>query len=156
MRGDPRIVDYLNELLTLELTVINQYFVHAKMCESWGYRRLAERFRKDALDEMRDAESLIERILFLEGVPNVQRIGTVALGETVAEQLRLARDAERNALELLARGIALADEVGDRATREFLAPKLADEEAHLGWVETQLSLIEQVGEQGYLAQQIRE
>jgi bacterioferritin len=156
MQGDQRVIDALNELLTLELTVVNQYFVHAKMCENWGYKRLADKFRKDAMDEMKDAEELIERVLFFEGVPNVQRLDTVALGETVDEQLRLALDAERNAVQLIANALKAADAAGDEATREFLAPHLPEEEGHIDWIETQLSLIEQVGEQNYLATQIRE
>ncbi len=156
MKGDQRVIDVLNELLTLELTVVNQYFVHAKMCENWGYKRLADRFRNDAMDEMRDVEEIIDRVLYFEGVPNVQRLGTVALGETPAEQLRLAHDAERNAIALLTRAIKLCDEVGDEGTREFLAPRVPEEEGHLDWIETQLGLIEAVGEQNYLAAQIRE
>jgi bacterioferritin len=156
MKGDKRVIDVLNELLTLELTVVNQYFVHSRMCENWGYKRLADRFRKDSLDEMKDVEEIIDRILYYEGVPNVQRYGTVALGETVPEQLRLALEAERNALELLRRALSVADEAGDEGTREFLAPKITDEEAHAEWIETQLALIDSVGEQNYLAAQIRE
>lgn len=156
MNGDPRVIDALNELLTLELTVVNQYFVHSKMCENWGYQRLAARFRADAMDEMKDAEEIIDRVLYFDGVPNVQRLGTVALGETVAEQLRLALDAERNAVALLGKGIAASDEAGDGGTREFLAPKILEEEAHIDWLETQLGLLEHVGEANYLAQQIRE
>jgi bacterioferritin len=156
MQGDPRVVEALNDLLTLELTVVNQYFVHAKMCENWGYKRLADKFRKDAMDEMKDAEEIIERILFFDGVPNVQRLDTVPLGETVEEQLRLALEAERNAVQLLTNGIKAADAAGDEPTREFLAPHLPEEEAHIDWIETQLSLIAQVGEQNYLAAQIRE
>lgn len=156
MQGDQRVIDALNDLLTLELTVVNQYFVHSKMCENWGFKRLADRFRKDAMDEMKDAEEIIERVLYFEGVPNVQRLDTVALGETVGEQLRLALDAERNAVGLITSAIKAADAAGDEPTREFLAPHLLEEEAHIDWLETQLSLLEQVGEQNYLAQQIRE
>src|SRR5207247_7566588 len=130
MKEDKVVIDALNDLLTLELTVVNQYFVHSRMCENWGYKRLAARFREDAMSEMKDAEELIDRILYFEGVPNVQRLGTVALGETVAEQMRLALDAERNAVALLGKGIAACDEAGDGGTREFLAPKILDEDAH--------------------------
>ncbi len=156
MQGNQGVIDALNDLLTLELTVVNQYFVHAKMCENWGYRRIADRFRKDAMDEMKDAEEIIERVLYFEGVPNVQRLDAVALGETVSEQLRLALDAERNAVQLITNALKAADAAGDEPTREFLAPHLLEEEAHIDWIETQLSLIEQVGEQNYLAAQIRE
>jgi bacterioferritin len=154
MKGDARVIDALNDLLTLELTVVNQYFVHSKMCQNWGFTKLATRFRDDAMAEMRDAEEIIDRILYFEGVPNVQRLGTVALGEDVHEQLKLAAEAERGAIDLLTRCIKISDEAGDEATREFLAPKLPEEESHLDWLETQLSLIGQVGIENYLAQQI--
>lgn len=156
MQGDQRVIDALNDLLTLELTVINQYFVHSRMAANWGYKRLAEKYRADAMAEMKDAEEIIDRVLYLDGVPNVQRLDTVALGETVEEQLRLALDAERNAIELITNALKAADAAGDEATREFLAPHLPEEEAHIDWIETQLTLIEQVGEQNYLAAQIRE
>jgi bacterioferritin len=154
MKGNDRVVEALNELLTLELTVINQYFLHSKMCEDWGYARLAARFRAVSREEMDDAEELIERILFLEGIPNMQRLGPVTIGETVPEQLRIHLDAENRALALLAQGISAADEAGDKASREFFAGRLQEEERHLNWLETQLSLLEQVGETNYLAQQI--
>ncbi|MFY9586037.1 MAG: bacterioferritin [Actinomycetota bacterium] len=156
MKGDPKVIDALNDLLTLELTVVNQYFVHSKMCANWGYKRLADRFRQDAMDEMKDAEEIIDRILYYEGVPNVQRIGTVALGETPQEQLQLGLDAERGAVDLLTQSLKVADKAGDEGTREFLAPKIAEEEAHIDWFESQLQLIEQVGLENYLAAQIRE
>lgn len=156
MRGDQRVIDALNELLTLELTVVNQYFVHSRMCANWGYGRLEAKFRAAAMSEMKDAEEIIDRILFFDGVPNVQRLGTVALGETVPEQLRLTLDAERAAVGLIANGLKVSDEAGDEATREFLAPHLPEEESHIDWVEAQLTLIAQVGEENYLAQQIRE
>jgi bacterioferritin len=154
MKGNDRVVEALNELLTLELTVINQYFLHSKMCEDWGYARLAARFRAVSREEMDDAEELIERILFLEGVPNMQRLGPVTIGETVPEQFRIQLEAEKRALELLAQGISAADEAGDKASREFFAGRLQEEEGHLNWLETQLSLLEHVGETNYLAQQI--
>ena len=99
MRGNERVTDALNELLTLELTVVNQYFVHSKMCENWGYARLAAKLREIALEEMRDAEEIIDRILFLDGVPNMQRLGSVTVGETVPEQFRIALEGEHRALE---------------------------------------------------------
>jgi bacterioferritin len=156
MRGHQRVIDALNELLTLELTVVNQYFVHSRMCANWGYGRLSSKFRDAAMAEMKDAEEIIDRILFFEGVPNVQRLGTVALGETVPEQLQLTLEAERAAVALIANCLRISDEAGDEATREFLAPHLPEEEAHIDWVEAQLTLIEQVGIENYLAQQIRE
>jgi bacterioferritin len=155
MRGNDRVIEALNELLTLELTAINQYFLHSKMCEDWGYARLAERFREVSREEMDDAEEIIARILLLEGVPNMQRLGPVTIGETAPEQLHLQLESEKRALELLAAGIATSDEAGDLASREFFAARLHEEEEHANWLEAQLFLLEKVGEQNYLAQQIR-
>ncbi|HEX9775081.1 MAG TPA: bacterioferritin [Actinomycetota bacterium] len=154
METSTRIVESLNELLTMELTAVNQYFLHSRLCASWGYESLAGHLRDIAFDEMRDAEQLIDRLLYVGTIPNVQRMGSVKIGETVPEQLSLQRETERSALELLSRAIAVCVEDGDQATREFLAAKLADEEKHLEWHETQLGLIERVGEQNYLTRQI--
>jgi bacterioferritin len=154
MKGHEKVIEALNELLTLELTVINQYFLHSKMCEEWGYARLAARFRAVSREEMDDAEEIIERTLFLEGVPNMQRLGPVTIGESVPEQLRLQLEAERRALEPLAKGIAVSGEAGDEASREFFAGRLQEEEGHVNWLETQLNLLEHVGETNYLAQQL--
>lgn len=156
MKGSGRVTDTLNELLTLELTVINQYFLHSRMCENWGYRRLAKRFRDVAFEEMKDAERIIDRVLFLEGLPNMQRMGAVTIGETVPEQLRIQVEGERQALRILAEGIKVAVEEGDEASREFFAGSLLEEEEHVDWLETELSLIERVGEANYLAQQIHD
>ena len=155
MKGDPKIIDLLNEVLTAELTAINQYFVDAKMYDNWGYERLGEKFRHESIDEMKDAEALIDRILYLDGVPNLQRLGTVRVGETVAEKLALALELETEAVERLNRGIALAVDQADNGSRELLEDILEGEEEHADWLESQLSLIEQVGEQLYQAQQIR-
>ena len=154
MQGAPEIVELLNEVLTGELTAINQYFVHAKMCENWGYERLSHHFREESVGEMKDAEALIERILYLEGTPNLQRLGSVMVGETVPEMHRVDLDLERGAIELLNRGIAQAVAAGDNGTRELLEGILTGEEEHADWIETQLELIRQVGEAHYLAQQI--
>ncbi len=156
MQGNPTVIELLNEVLTAELTAVNQYFVDAKMCENWGYARLAARVREDAMDEMRDAEMLIERILYLDGVPNLQRLGTVRVGETVPEKLRLALDLETDAIARLNRCIATATESGDNGSRELFEKILLGEEEHADWLEAQLDLIAQVGEAHYLAQQIRE
>jgi bacterioferritin len=155
MKGNDRVIEDLNELLTLQLTAINQYFLHSKMCEDWGYARLAARFRDLSREEMDDAEEIISRILLLEGVPNMQRLGPVTIGETVPEQLRLQLETEKRALELLTAGIATSDQAGDPASREFFAARLQEEEEHAGWLEAQLFLLEKVGEENYLAQQIR-
>ncbi|GIW41953.1 MAG: bacterioferritin [Candidatus Binatia bacterium] len=156
MKGDPTLIEALNEILTGELTGINQYFAHARMCEHWGYKRLAEVTRKESLEEMKHADELIERILYLEGVPNVQRLGKVQIGQTVPEQLRLDLALESEAVGRLNRTIALAREKGDHGTCELLEKILRSEEEHVEWLEAQLNLIRQIGEQNYLAQQIRD
>lgn len=156
MHGDPEIIDLLNEILTAELTSINQYFVHAKMCENWGLKRLSDHVRDESIDEMKDAEALIERILYLEGVPNLQRLSPVHVGETVPEQLELDLANEVAAVERYNRGIALAVGAGDNGTRELLERKLVGEEAHADWLESQLELIRQTGLENYLATQIHD
>jgi bacterioferritin len=156
MQGDADIVQLLNEVLTAELTAINQYFVDAKMFANWGFERLATRFHDESIDEMKDADVLIERILYLEGVPNLQRLGTVRVGEDTGEKLKLALDLEKEAVERLNRGIELCRDRGDNGSRELLQTILDGEEEHADWLETQLELIAQVGEPQYLAQQIRE
>ncbi len=154
MKGNAKVIEALNDILTGELTGINQYFVHAKMCENWGYERLAEADRKESIEEMKHADELIERILFLEGVPNLQRLGKVKVGEKVPEQLKLDRELELEAVAKLNKAIALAGEVGDNGTRELLEDVLESEEQHVNWLEAQLELIQQVGEENYLAQQM--
>ena len=156
MQGDPEIVEFLNEALTAELTAINQYFIHAKMCENWGFERLAKHNYDESIDEMKDAEKVIERILYLEGVPNLQRLGSVLVGETVPEQHRLDLELERAAVERYNRGVELARSKGDNGTAELLEDLLTGEEHHADWIESQLFVIEQVGIENYLAQQIRE
>jgi bacterioferritin len=156
VQGDPTIIELLNEVLTAELTAINQYFVDAKMHANWGYERLAKRFNDESIEEMKDAEHLVERILYLEGVPNLQRLGQVRVGETVEEKLRLALNLEREAIDRLNRGIRQCVDAGDNGSRELLDEMLEGEEEHADWLETQLALIVQVGEAHYLAQQIHE
>ncbi|MDZ7678018.1 MAG: bacterioferritin [Acidimicrobiales bacterium] len=154
MQGDPDIIELLNEILTAELTAINQYFIHAKMQENWGYHRLASATRAESMDEMKHADQLIERILYLEGVPNLQRLGAVMVGQTVAEQFRLDLDVERSALERFNRGVAQARDAGDNGTRELLERLLVSEEEHADWLETQLGLIDTMGDQLYLSTQL--
>ena len=156
MQGDPEIIELLNEVLTAELTAVNQYFIHAKMCSNWGYHRLAAKIREESLDEMRDAEKVIERILYLGGLPNLQRLNPVRVGETVPEQLALDLANEAAAIDRYNRGVALAVAHGDNGTRELLEHRLVDEEAHADWLETQQTLITQVGLENYLATQIHE
>jgi len=154
MEGNELVIGRLNDLLSLELSAINQYLAHSKMCQNWGYDRLAERFRQISLEEMKDAEEIIERVLFLDGGPRMEQPSGVTIGRTVPEQLRSALETERDALKLLRQGIATALDVDDQATREFLAGRLPDEEGHVDWLETQLSLIDSIGEANYLAQQL--
>ncbi len=156
MKGNDDVLTILNEVLTGELTAINQYFVHAKMCDNWGYQRLASHTRDESIDEMKHAERIVERILFLEGVPNLQRLGPLKVGESVVEQFRNDLAVEIQALERLHRGIALAIEKTDVGTREMLADILVDEEEHVDWLETQLETIDQIGVEHYLAQQLHD
>ena len=155
MKGSQRVIDLLNEVLTAELTAINQYFIHAKMCQNWGYHRLYKHIYNESIDEMKHADGIIERILFLEGVPNLQRLWKVNVGETVKEQLELDLQLEYQAIERLQNGIVLAREEKDEATADQLEHILHSEEEHADWVETQMELVKQVGEAHYLAQQIR-
>ena len=156
MRGHEQIISLLNEVLTAELTAINQYFIHARMCENWGYERLWKKIREESIGEMKHADKVIERLLYLEGVPNMQRLGKVNVGETVPEQLRLDLELEKAAIQALNAGIEEARGLGDNGTRDLLEEILVSEESHVNWIEAQLSLIAQVGEANYLAQQIKD
>lgn len=154
MKGQQSIIDLLNEVLTGELTTVNQYFIHAKMCQNWGYHRLYEHIYKESIDEMKHADSLISRILYLEGLPNLQRYHKVNVGQTVLEQMQLDYKVEEQAIALLNNGIKLCREQGDNGSRELLESILVSEEHHANWLEEQLHLIDQVGLQNYLSQQI--
>lgn len=154
MRGDPEIIELLNACLTAELTAVNQYFADAKMCQNWGYTRLGAKFKEDSIDEMRDAEALIDRILYLDGMPNLQRLGTVRVGENVPEKLELALQVEKEAIERLNNGVALCVTKGDNGSRQLLERILAGEEEHADWLEAQLNLVEELGVSLYLAQQV--
>jgi bacterioferritin len=156
VRGHEDVIELLNEVLTAELTAVNQYFLDAKMFGNWGYERLAEKFRHESIDEMKDADELIERILYLDGLPNLQRLGTVRVGETPAEKLELGLELERQAIDRLNGGIALCVQHGDNGSRELLEKILIGEEEHADWLEAQLGLIRQLGDAHYLAQQIRD
>jgi bacterioferritin len=155
MKGNDEVLTLLNNLLTNELTAINQYFVHAKMCENWGFERLAHKVREESIDEMRHADQVITRILFLEGVPNLQRLHKLHVGETVKEQFEGDLQLEYTAIAFLNQGIDAARKVADNATEDLLTRILVGEEQHTDWLETQLELIRQVGEQNYLAQQMK-
>ena len=156
MQGDPTVIELLNEVLTGELTAVNQYFVHAKLCDNWGYKRLHERVYAESIEEMKHADELIDRIIFLEGVPNVQRYGSIRIGETVPEQFELDLGLEREAVERLRTGIVKCFELLDHVTRDLLEDILEDEEEHVDWLETQQEVIRQVGLELYLSQQIRD
>lgn len=153
---DPRILDLLNDVLTAELTAINQYFLHAKLCGHWGLRKLAGKIRHESIDEMKHADEVIERILYLEGVPNLQRLFKLNIGENAEELLRSDLALEVTAIARLNDGIALCREVGDNGTRELLESILTGEEEHADWIETQLEAIQQVGLQNYLAQHLHD
>ena len=154
MQGNREVIEALNDVLTAELTAINQYFVHAKMRRNWGFEKLAKKAHEESIGEMKDADKLIERILFLEGVPNLQRLHTVRVGETAVEQLELERDTEKAAVERLNRAIALARERADEGTSHLLVDILHGEEESLDWLETQLHLVATLGAERYLAEQL--
>ena len=155
MKGHDQVIQVLNDVLTAELTAINQYWIHARMCENWGYERLWKKIREESLGEMKHADELVERILYLEGVPNLQKLGKLNVGQTVKEQLRLDLEVEKAAVKALNAGIETARTLGDNGSRELLESILEGEEEHANWLEAQLTLIEQVGEGNYLAQQIK-
>ncbi|MEU7987484.1 bacterioferritin [Streptosporangium canum] len=151
MQGDKKIIELLNEQLTAELTAINQYFLHSKMQENWGYTRLAKYTREESFDEMRHAEKLTDRILFLEGLPNYQKLGILHIGQTVQEQLRADLDVELEVVTRLRPAIILMREKGDTTSARIFEEILEDEEHHIDYLETELGLIESLGEQLYLA-----
>ena len=155
MKGSTEVVELLNQLLTNELTAINQYWVHGKMCKNWGYDRLYDKIREESIDEMKHADLVISRILFLEGVPNLQRLNKLRVGETVREQLESDLQLEYAAIAFLNEGILTAREQKDLATEDLMTKILVSEQEHTDWIETQLELIRQVGEQNYLAQQMK-
>jgi bacterioferritin len=155
MKGNDEVLTLLNNLLTNELTAINQYFIHAKMCHNWGFERLAHKVREESIDEMKHADQVISRILFLEGVPNLQRLNKLHVGETVKEQLEGDLQLEYTAIAFLNQGIDTCRRVGDNASEDLFTRILVGEEEHADWLETQLELIRQVGEQNYLSQQMK-
>jgi bacterioferritin len=150
MHGDPQVIEFLNEQLTAELTAINQYFLHAKMQENWGYTKLAAHTRYESIDEMKHAEVLTDRILFLDGLPNFQRLLPLRIGETVKEQFNADMKIEVEAVDRLRRGITHMRSVGDVTSAKIFEDILKDEEHHIDYLETQLHLIETMGEQLYL------
>ena len=154
MKGNADVIEALNEVLTAELTAINQYFIHAKMCENWGYRRLAKKKREESLEEMHHADKVMERILYLEGTPNVQRLFPVGVGEDPIEQHKLDLALEVDAVERLNKAIALCRDKADSGSRELLEGILLNEEEGVDWLEAQLHLVKEVGKEAYLAEQI--
>ncbi len=156
MQGDPEILTALNEILTSELTAINQYFIHHKMLENWHYKRLAKNKRDESIEEMKHADEVIERILFLDGVPNMQRLGPVKVGEEPIEMHKLDLALEREAVARLNRAIALCLSKQDAGTRELLEDLLEDEEESIDYLEAQLKLVEDIGRERYLSEQLRE
>ena len=156
MKGNDEVLRLLNELLTNELTAINQYFIHAKMCKNWGYERLAKKIHAESIDEMKHADAVIERILFLEGIPNLQRYHKLQVGETVKEQMESDLAFEYRAIKFLNEGIDAARKAGDNGTEDLMTKILVSEEEHTDWLETQIELVKQIGEQNYLAQQMKE
>ena len=156
MKGDPKVIEFLNRALYNELTAINQYFLHAKMQENWGYLRLGKKTREESIEEMGHAEVVIERILFFEGHPNLQRLFPLRIGETVREQFECDMKIEVEAVDRLRRGIEHMRSVGDVTSARLFEDILADEEHHIDYLETQLELIDRIGEANYLAQYLHE
>jgi bacterioferritin len=154
MKGNEGVIAVLNETLKAELTAINQYFLHAEMCENWGYVKLASYLRKESIDEMKHAEALMERILYLDGMPTMNELFPLRIGRNVKEQIQNDLALELDAIPRLNQGIALAVQVGDNGTRELLTKILTDEEHHVDYLEAQLHVIQEVGIENYLAQQI--
>jgi bacterioferritin len=155
MKAKEGVIELLNKILTADLTAIDQYFVHAKMCENWGYDRLYDKVRSRSVDEMKDADELIGHILYLDGVPNMQRLGTVSVGETVPEQFKVDLKAEQEMLKLLSDGVVHCTKVGDFTTRHMPEDMAKDVDAHIDRIETQLETIKQVGLENYLSEQIK-
>jgi bacterioferritin len=154
MKGDARVIEFLNKVLYNELTAINQYFLHAKMLKNWGLKELAEHEHHESIDEMKHADRLSERILFLDGLPNFQALGKLRIGESPVEIMRCDLALEMDGLQVLRDAVVHCEGVNDFTSRKLFADILDSEEEHIDWLETQLSLVERLGEQNYLAQQL--
>lgn len=155
MQGDAAIIEVLNDVLTAELTAINQYFIHHKMCQNWGYQRLSDKKREESIEEMKHADDVIARILFFDGIPNMQRMNPVRVGENPIEQHQVDLALELEAVKRLNAGIALAREKSDNGTRELLERILVEEEESIDWHEMQLHLVEEIGREAYLSEMIK-
>jgi bacterioferritin len=155
MKGDPRVIDLLNDVLTAELTAVNQYFLHAKMCLNWGYQYLGKKIYEESIGEMKHSDKLVERILFLEGLPNLQKLNKLAIGQGVIEILKNDLANELQTVPRLNKGIQLCRDLGDNGTESLLTSILVESEEHVDWLEAQLTLVAQVGDAHYLSQQMR-
>jgi bacterioferritin len=156
MQGNPKVIATLNEALKEELTAINQYFLHAEMCENWKYSKLADYIKKQSIDEMKHAEMLVERILFLDGTPNMTELMKLTVGQNVREQLESDLKLEIDAVGMYNRAAEISREASDNASRELFERLLKDEEEHVDWLEAQLHQIKEIGYERYLSQQVRE
>lgn len=156
MQGDPKVIEQLNLALKEELQAINQYFLHGEMCENWGYDRLSEYIKKQSIGEMKHAEALIERILFLDGTPSMTEPMTLTIGRNVREQLQSDLDLEVGAVKMYNKAVAIARDSADNASRELFDILLRDEEEHVDWLEAQIHMINEIGYERYLSQQMRE
>jgi bacterioferritin len=156
MKGNEEVIAVLQDVLCAELTAINQYFIHARMCENWGYKRLAAYIRKESVEEMHHAQEIIDRILYFDGAPNMQKYMKINVGKTVPDQFRNDLEVEHQAVPRLNRGIEIAREKGDNGTRALLEHILKEEEEHVDWLEAQLGIVKEVGVENYLAQQMDE
>ena len=156
MKGDPKVIEHLNKALKLELTTVNQYFLHARMFRDWGFTKIAAKEYEESIDEMKHADVLIDRILFLEGLPNVQDLGKVLIGETLKECLECDLEAERRAHPIYKDAVAYCESVGDYVSRQLFDEILKSEEEHIDYLETQLGIIEKIGEERYMQSQLGE
>ncbi len=154
MKANEEVIAVLQDVLCAELTAVNQYFIHARMCENWGLKRLAEHTRKESIEEMQHAQRVIDRILYFDGQPNMQKYMKINVGRTVREQFQYDLEVEYQAGPRLNRGIEVAREKGDNGTRALLEEILKDEEEHVDWLEAQLGIVKEIGADNYLAQQL--